>query len=63
MSSPNPRNAATSHKKTITSLHRVIDRHRPGRNDASSMLEIRQILGRTIIWQGGPKCEAERGEK
>lgn len=48
MTDTNPKNANAHRKQRETSIHRVIDRHRPGQNDASSMLEIRSIVGRAI---------------
>lgn len=49
MTDTNPKNANAHRKQRETSIHRVIDRHRPGQNDASSMLEIRLILKRDPI--------------
>lgn len=40
------RNAASQRKRRETSIHRVIDQHRPGKNDQACMEEIKRILGR-----------------
>jgi hypothetical protein len=47
MTDTNPKNANAHRKQRETSIHRVIDRHRPGWNDAQCMTEIRAIIGRT----------------
>jgi hypothetical protein len=51
----NPKNANAHRKQRETSIHRVIDRYRTGQNDEACMLEIRMIVGRTIM------AEAKKG--
>lgn len=46
MTDTNPKNANAHRKQRETSIHRVIDRHRPGQNDAACMEEIKRIVGR-----------------
>lgn len=58
MTDTNPKNANAHRKQRETSIHRVIDRHRPGKNDASSMLEIRSIVGRAITDEAKKGSEA-----
>lgn len=49
MTDTNPKNANAHRKLRETSIHRVIDRHRPGQNDQTCMREIRLILKRDLI--------------
>lgn len=49
MTDTNPKNANAHRKQRETSIHRVIDRHRPGWNDQTCMREIRLILKRDPI--------------
>lgn len=39
-------------KRRETTIHRILDRHKPGWNDKECMLEIRKVLRRGLAGRG-----------